>query len=179
MAQSQTLTGSILRTAASVAGRIMPSRTEAVTFLTQEHKRLRELLAKGEKTTTRGVKVRTGLLHTLARELAVHEIIEEQIFYPALKRHAEAREIVLEGFEEHHVCDVLVEELRRLPRSDERWGAKFNVLKENIEHHIEEEEGEMFKTARSVLSRQQLEELGAQMAALKALKMRSATVVRR
>jgi len=55
-----------------------------------------------------------------------------------------------------------------MPPSDERWGAKLTVLKENIEHHIEEEEGDMFKTARSILSEEQLEALGAQMRELKA-----------
>jgi hypothetical protein len=170
---------SALKAAAAVAGRLAPSPTEAVVFLSREHDRLRELFEKGEKTTARGVKVRTELLHTLAKELAVHEIIEEEIFYTVLRRHAEARDIVLEGVEEHHVCDLIVEELLRMRRSDERWGAKFNVLKENVEHHLEEEEDEMFKTARSVLSHQQLEDLGAQMAATKAAKMQSDGPVRR
>lgn len=158
---------SALKAAAAVAGRLAPSPTEAVTFLKHEHERLRALLKQGEETTARGVKARTALLATLAKELVVHENIEEQIFYTVLKRHAEARDIVLEGYEEHHVCDVIVEELQQLPRSDERWGAKFSVLKENIEHHLEEEEDDMFKTARSVLSHDQLETLGAEMAAEK------------
>ena len=54
---------------------------------------------------------------------------------------------MLEGYEEHHVVDLLMGELERL-RRDETWGAKAKVMKENIEHHIEEEEGEMFKAAR-------------------------------
>jgi hemerythrin-like domain-containing protein len=66
------------------------------------------------------------------------------------------------------VADLLVKELHGLARSDERWGPKLKVLKENIEHHIEEEEGDMFPTARSVMSRAELEELGARMEAMKA-----------
>ena len=97
----------------------------------------------------------------------MHELIEEKVLYPVLKSHAEARDIVLEGYQEHHVADIVLKELQRMPPSDERWGAKLKVLKENIEHHIEEEEGEMFKTARAVLSRNQLQELGTLMQTMK------------
>ena len=83
---------------------------------------------------------------------------------PALKSHPKAKDIVLEGYEEHHVVDLLMGELESLDVSDETWGAKAIVMKENIEHHIEEEEGEMFKQARQVFDRQELEDLGARMA---------------
>jgi hypothetical protein len=71
---------------------------------------------------------------------------------------------VLEGYEEHHVVDLLMSELESLDVSDETWGAKALVMKENIEHHIEEEEGEMFKTARQVFDAAELDDLGARMA---------------
>jgi hemerythrin-like domain-containing protein len=61
-----------------------------------------------------------------------------------------------------------VNELHRLGKDNEQWGAKFKVLKENIEHHIEEEEGKMFRTARAVLSREDLQQMGARMAEMKA-----------
>jgi hypothetical protein len=95
-------------------------------------------------------------------------LIEEKLLYPALKAHAEAREVVLEGFQEHHIADIIVKELHGVAKDDEQWGAKFKVLKENLEHHIEEEEGEMFRTARAVLSREELQTLGSRMAAMKA-----------
>lgn len=113
------------------------------------------------------MKGRTELLATLTAELAVHELIEETILYPALKDHPEAREIVLEGFQEHHVADLILKELHQVARDDEQWGAKFKVLKENIEHHIKEEEGPMFRTARGVMSRADLQALGARMAKMK------------
>jgi hypothetical protein len=74
---------------------------------------------------------------------------------------------VLEGYEEHHVVDEIMGELEMTDVGDETWGAKFKVMKENIEHHIEEEEGEMFKNARQVFDRSELEELGARMSELK------------
>ena len=89
------------------------------------------------------------------------------MLYPALQSHPQAHDIVLEGFEEHHVADGIVKELHEVSTDDEKWGAKFKVLKENIEHHIEEEEGEMFRTARSIFSPAELKELAARMLAVR------------
>jgi predicted DNA-binding protein len=158
------------RTVAAVTDRAPWSagRPNAIDLLETDHRRLEGLLKKGEDLTDRAAKGRSELLDTITTELTAHELIEEKILYPALKPHAEAKEIVLEGYQEHHVADLIVKELHALSTTDERWGAKFKVLKENIEHHIEEEEDEMFKTARSVLGRARLEELGARMQAMKA-----------
>ena len=152
----------------AVAQRIPWTKDEndPIVLLETDHRRFEALLKEGAGTTERAVKTRTRLLATLAAELVVHERVEEQVLYPALKPHAEARDLVLEGYQEHHVADVVLKELHGLPPSDERWGAKFKVLKENIEHHIEEEEGKMFKTARSVLGRDRLEQLGTRMLAM-------------
>lgn len=135
----------------------------AIELLMQDHAKLRKILDKLESTTSRGVKTRKELISKGKRELKAHEAIEEQIFYPALKEHPKAREIVLEGYEEHHAVDVLLAELESVPFGDESWGAKFTVIKENIEHHIEEEEAEMFGKARQVFSKSELAELGDRM----------------
>jgi hemerythrin-like domain-containing protein len=159
---------SVQNTIASVAARVMPAGPhDPIEILERDHRRLEQLFEKGEKTTERASKGRVELLARLKAELTVHERVEEEVLYPALKPHRDAREIVLEGYQEHHVADVLMKELERLPPEDERWGAKFKVLKENIEHHIEEEEGDMFKTARSVLDRDELESLGLRIEAMK------------
>ena len=149
---------------ASVAGRLPWSQDDdPIRMLEADHRRLEALFEEGEKSTARGVKKRTELLERLTEELQLHERREEKVLYPALKPHTAARDVVLEGYQEHHVADVLVRELHALPRDDERWGAKFKVLKENIEHHIEEEEGLMFRTARGVLSREELQAIAARM----------------
>ena len=140
---------------------------DAIALLKADHDKVKKILEEGESTTERGIKTRTELFATLKGEMIVHERIEEEIFYPALKAHPKAKDIVLEGYEEHHVVDEIMGEIEALDVSDETWGAKFKVMKENIEHHIEEEEGEMFKTARSVFDTQELEDLGARMLALK------------
>jgi len=97
----------------------------------------------------------------------VHELIEEQLLYPALASHREARAIVLEGTQEHHVADLLLKELHRMRKNDERWGAKLKVLQESIEHHIQEEERRMFPIARGVLDAEALHALGVRMRALR------------
>ena len=140
----------------------------AIAMLEADHRKVKALLAELESTTERGVKTRSELFATIKGELTLHETIEEEIFYPALKSHPKAKDIVLEGYEEHHVVDLLMSELEELDVSDETWGAKAIVMKENIEHHIEEEEGDMFRQARQVFGREELDDLGARMAERKA-----------
>jgi hypothetical protein len=143
------------------------SGTDAISMLEADHRDLEKLLKEGEETTHRAVKGRTVLLRKLTSALNIHELLEERVLYPALESHRETKEIVQEGFEEHHVADLILKELHVLRRSHAQWGAKFKVLKENIEHHIKEEERLMFRTARGVIPRDTLQQLGAKMAAMK------------
>ena len=136
---------------------------DAISLLKADHDKMKKLLNELETTTERGIKTRTELFATIKGELMVHETIEEEIFYPALKGHPKAKDIVLEGYEEHHVVDLLMGELEELDVDDENWGAKAKVMKENVEHHMEEEEGDMFKKARQVFDRAELEDLGERM----------------
>ena len=140
---------------------------DAITLLKDDHDALRKLLDELDATTERGVKTRKELFTRIRRELDLHETIEEEILYPALKEHPKAKDLVLEAYEEHHVVDLVVAELEGLPFDDETWGAKLTVAKENVEHHIEEEEDEMFPRARQVFDAEELEELGARMQARK------------
>ncbi|MBA3737471.1 MAG: hemerythrin domain-containing protein [Actinobacteria bacterium] len=139
----------------------------AITLLEEDHRKMKKLLSELESTTERGVKTREKLFATVKDELTVHETIEEEIFYPALKEHPKTKEITLEAYEEHHVVDMVMAEIEGVPYDDERWGAKFKVMKENIEHHIEEEEKEMFKQARQAFEEGELEALGERMKARK------------
>lgn len=154
--------------AVAIVTKRLPGDVDAIALLEADHRRLEALLKQGEDTTERAVKGRADLLRTITSELNVHELIEEKILYPALQAHSEARDIVLEGFQEHHVADLVLKELHEVAENTEQWGAKFKVFKENIEHHIKEEEGPMFRTARGILSRDQLRDMGAEMRAMKA-----------
>jgi hypothetical protein len=165
-----TVRGAVAGAVAAVADRLpwASGDLDAIAFLEKDHRRFEDLLKQGQDTTERAVMGRTELLNTLTALLTVHELIEEKVLYPALKAHPEAKDIVLEGYQEHHVADLIVKELHALPKDDEKWGAKFKVLKESIEHHIGEEEGEMFRTARGLFSRDELQQMGARMARMKA-----------
>jgi hypothetical protein len=159
--------GALAGAVAAVATRLPGGAIDGITLLETDHRRLEDLLKRGVETSARAVKDRKALLDTIAAELTIHETMEERVLYPALKKFPEARDIVLEGVQEHHVADLIMKELYDTPVSDEQWGAKFKVFKENIEHHIEEEEGPMFRTARGVMTREQLVDLGEQMARIK------------
>jgi hypothetical protein len=140
---------------------------DAMSLLKEDHEKVKKILGELESTTERGVKTREELFTKVKEELVVHEAIEEEIFYPALKEHSKTKEIALEGYEEHHVVDTVMAEIEGVAYDDEKWGAKFKVMKENLEHHIEEEEGEMFKQARQVFDEDELAQLGESMLARK------------
>ena len=135
----------------------------AFELLKADHKTVAGLLEKIDQTTERGVKTREELFARLKTELDIHAEIEESIFYPALEDEEKTRDITLEAFEEHRLVKQLLSELDSMSKDDEQWTARFTVLKENVEHHVEEEEDEMFKKARGVLSKDDIEVLGTRM----------------
>ena len=139
----------------------------AFTLLKADHKKVAGILEKIDATTERGIKTREELFAQLKNELDIHAHIEETVLYPALEKADETRDITLEAYEEHALVKQLLGELDTLDKNEETWTAKFTVLKENIEHHVEEEEDEMFKKARKVLSEEEAEELGVKMEAAK------------
>jgi len=140
---------------------------DAMSLLKEDHRKVKKILAELESTTERGVKTREELFTKVKQELVIHEAIEEEIFYPALKEHPKTKDIALEAYEEHHVVDTVMAEIEGVAYDDEKWGAKFTVMKENLEHHIQEEEGEMFKQARQVFDQDELTQLGESMKARK------------
>ena len=143
-------------------------------LLKADHKKVAGILEKLEPTTERGVKTRNDSFMTLKMELDAHAYIEETYFYPVLEKAYETHDIALKAVEEHAIVKELLAELGRLPKDDESWGAKLKVLKENVEHHVEEEEGEMFKKARKVLSGDELDALGARMERAKESELKKA-----
>ena len=139
----------------------------AFTLLKEDHQKVSGIFEKLEETTERAEKTRTELFAQLQQELEIHAHIEETIFYPELKREAETREITLEGIEEHKDMKAALAEVGATPVTAELWAIRLKVLKELVEHHVEEEEGEMFQKARQVLSEDEIETLGARMEAEK------------
>lgn len=144
-------------------------------LLKQDHDKVKGLFREYEEAGDRAYRTKERIANTVFEELSIHEQIEEEIFYPAVRDGAskEGVEIVLEGYQEHHVVDVLIKELKATDVEDETYDAKFKVLTENVEHHIEEEEGEMFPEARRALGDTE-DEVGERMMELKE-KLMSAT----
>jgi hemerythrin superfamily protein len=133
-------------------------------LLKKDHEKVSKLFEQIESASGR---VKLTRFRKLKSELDVHSHIEETIFYPALKNAEESRDITLEGYEEHKVIKNLLAELDRAKKPTDEWTAKFTVLKESVEHHVGEEEGELFSKAKDVLTDEQAEALGDKMAAEK------------
>lgn len=136
---------------------------DAFAVLKADHEKVAGILETLEESTERAIKTRDQEFGRLKSELDLHAMIEEEILYPALEESEETREITLEAYEEHRVVKQLLAELEAEPKDTEQWTAKFSVLKENIEHHVEEEEGEMFTKARKALTKEEIERLGEEL----------------
>ncbi len=136
-------------------------------LLKEDHGQVKELLTKLDETSSRAIKTRILLLRKLKEALLLHEKIEQDIFYPRLASHKEMRIAALEAYEEHHVANIILSEVEKEEPETEIWKAKFSVFKENLLHHIEEEEKELFPKAKQLFSKQQLEEMGEQMLEVK------------
>ncbi len=141
---------------------------DALALLKKDHDQVKKMLKDLDDTTDRAIKTRQDLFERLKFSLTVHEQMEEAILYPALKEHAETKEIVLEAYEEHDVVDTILGELEQTPFDDETWHAKLTVMRENLLHHIQEEEDEMFGQVRRLFDKATLESLGEQMRTIKA-----------
>jgi Hemerythrin HHE cation binding domain len=135
----------------------------AISLLTQDHRNVEQLFNRFEAVETPEEK--RSLTDKVIEQLSVHAEIEEQFFYPAVAAKLEEQGDVLEAVEEHHLAKVALWELERLPASAPNFDAKFTVLKENILHHVAEEEGDdgLFQQARKALNATELEQLGERM----------------
>ena len=144
---------------------------DAIKLLKADHKLVKELLAQLEETSERATKKRATLLREIQVNLKAHTTIEEEIFYPAFKaagRKDEAK-MYFEALEEHRAAeDLVLPDLLNTDPGSVEFSGRAKVLKELIEHHADEEEKDMFKDAKELLSKEELAELGAQMEARKA-----------
>jgi hemerythrin superfamily protein len=130
---------------------------DAIVMLRDDHAAVEKLFKKFESGDL-------AVVPRICDELEIHAELEEEVFYPSVRAEVDEQDDeVLEAVEEHHVVKLLVAELRALEPSDETYRAKATVLMENVRHHIEEEEGEMFPAVRSALGRKRLQEIGERM----------------
>ena len=142
---------------------------DAIELLKDDHDRIKGLFLGIEKVDDpRG---REMLLAQLLNELAIHERVEEQIFYPAIDERAKEKELedlVIESYVEHDFVDRIAKDVLATDYDAEAWPAKLKVMRENVEHHaFEGEEGNLFPKVRELFSKDELDELGSEMAELK------------
>jgi hemerythrin superfamily protein len=131
--------------------------------LKRDHKTVSHLFKDIEWTTNKQVQVREQLFSDLKIELTIHSELEEKIFYSELREHPQTLELVSEAFDEHTRVKDLLEELAVMSKDGDEWMSRIIELKKNVDHHVLEEESEMFSWARQVLSQEQIEEMGLQM----------------
>ena len=137
---------------------------DAITLLKQDHKAVKQLFAQFDKAGDNAHSRKREIVEKIIEELSIHAAIEEQFFYPAAKAAVEeAQDDVLEALEEHHIVKWVLSELDGMDPKAERFDAKVTVLKENVLHHAEEEETELFPKVRSAMGRKALQELGEKM----------------
>ena len=146
----------------------------ALELLKTDHQQVKELFKKAEGT--KNEKQQKQLFDQIKAELETHAHIEETIFYPAVAKNEDLKEMVLESLEEHKQVKTLLREMENLSSDSEKFEPKLKVLMENVEHHaVEEEEGKMFPKVRKFMKPAELEELGQELESAKEKKVRKAS----
>jgi hypothetical protein len=140
---------------------------DAFELLKADHKKVAELF---DLLETASGKRKLDVFKRIKGELELHAHIEEKISYPAIEKPEETHDLTLEAYEEHKVVKTLLAELGRARSANDEWQAKAKVLRENVEHHVKEEENELFDKADDVLSDEEIQDLGNRMEAEKARK---------
>ena len=125
----------------------MLPETHAVAILKKDHDTVKDLFDEFEKAETPAAKEK--IVNQAVTALKIHAVLEEEIFYPAVRAHVGSK-LMNEADEEHHVAKVLIAELDRDGRKNDHHDAKFTVLAESVRHHIKEEENEMLPKAKEL-----------------------------
>jgi Hemerythrin HHE cation binding domain len=142
--------------------KLLLPENHAISILIKDHDKVKALFDRFEKSESATEKEK--IIGEATIELKIHAAIEEDIFYPAVRKQL-GRDLMNEADEEHHVARLLIAELDRDGRRDDHRDAKFTVLAESVRHHIKEEEGEMLPKAKGL--EMDFEALGRQMLARK------------
>lgn len=140
---------------------------DAIRFLKSQHKEVNALFKDVAALSDSAKASRKKLFTQIDQALTVHAEIEEKIFYPELKaaaaRDKEAKQEVLEAYEEHANVKAMIAKLENTEPSDETYAAKLQVLMELVKHHVKEEETTMFPQAKELLDKDELDDLGTRL----------------
>jgi hemerythrin superfamily protein len=147
---------------------------DALELLKQDHQKVKHLFAQGYETDDK--KRQKQIFREIKTELETHARIEETIFYPAMEEHEELKNMVLESLEEHRQMKTILREMSKLSPNSEKFKPKFKVLRDDVEHHAEEEEeGKMFPQIAKLIDSAELEQLGEELEAAKHKRLRKAS----
>lgn len=131
---------------------------DCFTLLKQDHDEVTELLKRCENAAAKGGG--EEVFKTLARNIAVHAKVEETVFYPRLQEFDELSSQIEESYKEHQEVEKVLEEMAQLSPDDEEFESKLKELQQDIEHHVEEEEGKLFPQASKLIGKDEAAELG-------------------
>jgi hemerythrin-like domain-containing protein len=138
------------------------SPTDAIELLIDDHKKVKKLFKEFEKLAKQdNTDAKVEIAMQICEELTIHASIEEEIFYPAARRAIKDDDMLNEAVVEHATAKDLIAQIQEMEGDDDMYDAKVKVLSEYINHHVEEEEGEMFPKARK--AKMDLEGIGAQL----------------
>lgn len=135
---------------------------DAIEFLTDQHRETEDLFEQFEQSDDK--RKRGEIAKEIIQDLKLHTQLEEEIFYPAVRDAlSQMEDEIKEDLEEHHAVDLLLQELESMDPGDDRFAAKMTVVKEQVEHHVEEEEESLFPSASQEMGEERLQELGKQL----------------
>jgi hemerythrin superfamily protein len=145
---------------------------DAIALLEADHKKVIKLFKEVEDLSDRATAQLQKLGDEICQDLKVHAEIEEKIFYPAIQErtkrgHKEEKDLVLESYEEHAAAKKVIADIEAIDANDDSFKPKIKALSELIEHHVKEEESELFPNSRELFSEDEMLELGRRMAELK------------
>jgi hemerythrin superfamily protein len=137
---------------------------DAIEMLKKQHREVAATFKLYEEKGDRAHKEKQQIFDSIADALAVHAAIEEKHFYPAVKA-KRTEDILLEALEEHLGIKRVITDLLKIHSSDDTFDAKVKVLKEQVEHHVKEEESDLFPKVKKILDAGELIKLAEQMQA--------------
>jgi len=141
----------------------------ALELLKQDHQEAFSMMDQLETSDqdAAGMQSQMAVFNQLKQALTLHTKMEEQLLYPALQNNEETGDMISESYEEHQTVDEILSEMSGMAPSNDEFSGKLAELRENVEHHVEEEENEMFPKAERILGQHRLEEMGNQMQQMK------------
>lgn len=135
---------------------------DAIALLTADHEKVKGLFEQFEALTDRSKVSKKKIADQICLELSIHAQLEEEIFYPAVRAAVKDEDLMDEAIVEHASAKELIAQIKKMDPGDDLYDAKVKVLSEQIEHHVGEEEGDMFGKARK--SKVDLAALGEEIA---------------